>query len=427
MLSLQKKCDVCSLNNKLCLKKNDLEKILEKYKHMKDWEWKKHKGNQQFFNFRKEFVDALLENIIIDLNCQYNCKAESVGSNTLFSDYDLTVTGPLSAEIVDIFNKEFRRIFGKESAIVFDTNVYGASFMEELNLGNFSVFVSKQKGKIFKYVANAGDEQSQRNWALLKLYKSLKGEEIEKFKKHFKEIPVKYRELYIKNDIKKRNREYVKSLYDVACLKKAMKASIENDEELKSKYKNAISKANFYGSETYFTQGAFMHVVGERQSKIKNIPITHQEYIDSFIENIAETLKGLKYDGELTYITIEYVSKYLSRAMDALIKIINMHEDTNDDEKIKAIEKMYSISELIRTQVRGKKGQRFLKAQYSKKFIKTAGVKTYANLRKKLLRIFYHVVNSHNKITENQKGGGKRGREEIIFLRKQEMWRHQMQ
>jgi hypothetical protein len=148
MLS-SKQCDICSLNKELCLKKNDINKILQKNNHMKDWEWKDHKGNQEFFNFRKEFVDALLENIIIDLNCQYECKAVSVGSNTLVSDYDLTVSGPLSTEIVDIFNKEFRRIFKKESSIVFDTNVYGASFMEELNFGNFSVFISQKKGKIF--------------------------------------------------------------------------------------------------------------------------------------------------------------------------------------------------------------------------------------------------------------------------------------
>jgi hypothetical protein len=277
--------------------------------------------------------------------------------------------------------------------------------MEELNFGNFSVFISQKKGKIFKYVANARDDQSQRDWALLKLYQSLKREEKNTFKKQFREIAVKYKKLNIKNDdIEKRNIEYVNSLYEVACLKKAMKATTEKDEELKRKYKNAISKANFYGSETYYTQGAFMHVVGEIQSKIKNIPITHQEYIDSFIENISDTLKGLKYDGDLTYVTIEYVSKYLSRAMDALIKIIKMHEETNDKEKIIAVEKMYVISEFIRSKLRGKKGNKLIKAHSSKMFIRSVGVKTHANLRKKLLNILYKVLKNHNHI-ENQKGG----------------------
>ena len=53
------------------------------------------------------------------------CKAQAVGSQSLTSDYDITVFGPQSPTIVAEFYRLFRKLFVAEPGRVFDTNVYG--------------------------------------------------------------------------------------------------------------------------------------------------------------------------------------------------------------------------------------------------------------------------------------------------------------
>jgi len=300
---------------------------------MKNWEWEQHKGDQDFFNFRKEFVDTLLRKVMYQVKCETpQCTATSVGSVSLYSDYDITVVGPKSAEIVDEFNAQFRAIFGKESATVFDTNVYGAAFVEPIQVGNFSIFTAPPRN--FTYVKDAGDEVAQRNWALLKLYTHLQDDnERNQFVVHFPNVPLRM----MTSDIKARNMEYVKSLYAVSRLKTLMKTTKTPDFELRRQYKDAISTANFYGAETYFTQGAFMHVVGEIQSNLKQLPITRDEYVDSFIENIGDTLKEKDMDK---------MSKYFARAMHALLKLYPNSEK---------FAKLYEAAENLRIKVRNKR------------------------------------------------------------------------
>lgn len=282
--------------------------ILQKYGHMREWTWNKQgKGNAEFVAFRKEFVDALVQHALDKEDCKHQCTASAVGSQSLTSDYDVTVSGPRAANVVDLFNREFRKFFNdQESATVFDTNVYGAGFLEPIQLGNFT-----QYGK-FKYVADAGDVAQQRKWALLKVYPE-RGEQ--------------------PKTLRERNLVYVDALYAVQKLKARMKETSRADYDLRREYKESISRANYYGSETYYTQGAFMHVVGQRQSKMTDIPITRDEYVDSFIENVGDALRK---HGDV---------KYVARALDALIKA---------DRADAFVRTLYEAAEKMRTHVRGK-------------------------------------------------------------------------
>ncbi|MCY0924457.1 hypothetical protein OS965_41335 [Streptomyces sp. H27-G5] len=63
-------------------------------------------------------------------------RIRSVGSANPTSDYDITVSGPGAAEAVKKFNAEFRAEWGKESATVFDVNLYVKDFLPER--GNFA-------------------------------------------------------------------------------------------------------------------------------------------------------------------------------------------------------------------------------------------------------------------------------------------------
>ncbi|MEU5431583.1 hypothetical protein AB0H73_39115 [Streptomyces olivoreticuli] len=85
------------------------------------------------FRYRKVYIDARL----LRLRAEYPLlRIRSVGSANPTSDYDITVSGPGAAEAVRKFNAEFRAEWGKESATVFDVNLYVKDFLPER--GNFA-------------------------------------------------------------------------------------------------------------------------------------------------------------------------------------------------------------------------------------------------------------------------------------------------
>lgn len=299
------------------------------YWNMMDWEWKDHKGDAAFVQFRKAFVDWLLQKVVRNVGCKDECHTESVGSTTPTSDYDINVHGPHAPDIVNLFNDEFRHIFHKESAVVFDTNVYGASFVNRVRQGNFAIFDNK-----YRYVANAADEENQRKWALLKVYLHRHPTPL-----HWPAIAAKRRDLGTFLSLKTRNDLYGDSLYRVSKLKEEMLAQDEPNVELRQAYKEAISIANYYGQELYFTQGAYMHVVEQLQKRNTHVPITEDEYMDSFIENMGDTFKELEH-GAVAF------SKYLARAMDALLHIHRYKSNAQ-------VRSLYEASETLRTQIRG--------------------------------------------------------------------------
>ncbi|MFE3553449.1 hypothetical protein ACFXKW_00995 [Streptomyces sp. NPDC059193] len=88
---------------------------------------------REVFFYRKLLIDSML----LRLRARYpHLRIRSVGSNNPTSDYDITVSGAGAAAAVALFNAEFRAEWGKESATVFDVNLYVKDFMPER--GNFA-------------------------------------------------------------------------------------------------------------------------------------------------------------------------------------------------------------------------------------------------------------------------------------------------
>ena len=58
---------------------------------------------------------------------EYSCYPFPIGSATATSDYDVSLIGPKSGELVANFNDKFKEMFGEASEIVFDTNIYAYS------------------------------------------------------------------------------------------------------------------------------------------------------------------------------------------------------------------------------------------------------------------------------------------------------------
>ena len=78
---------------------------------------------------------------------ELGCHAVSVGSMNVTSDYDITLYGPCVTKVIQHFNRLFVKFFGKSSGVVFDTNLYGSSFIElpeEISYNNPSSYFYKE-------------------------------------------------------------------------------------------------------------------------------------------------------------------------------------------------------------------------------------------------------------------------------------------
>jgi len=295
----------------------------------------------KYSTFRQQFVDELLVLVARFEKCA-KCSAYSVGSITSTSDYDITVFGPRASIIVEQFNDLFNDIWGVESGLIFDTNLYGTGYFQPLVLTNFSCFMTNDasknercppRDKLFVFVGqhSPGDTKAQHTWALMKMVYYL-----EPWLSANPDVPISLPDRTILERAKQRNADLLdgRSFGDIAYMnrsyEKALKhvdlvrtlyrtASQEQDVFSKgAQYKNAIAQANFFGNETYFTQGAFFHVVGEMQSHY-SIQITPDELLDSAIENFADVLKETQHYKDIdSFLT--HSSKYLQRFFDALFR-----------------------------------------------------------------------------------------------------------
>jgi hypothetical protein len=115
-------------------KSGGLEKIDFKWKELK----KQDIEPEKFFDlsckkdktgFRCEFVNELIR-FLQDSYCP-QCVVTPTGSvgSTPGSDYDLTMTGPTSVQILKLFDNIVKQMFGASSSDVFDTNLYTVGFI----------------------------------------------------------------------------------------------------------------------------------------------------------------------------------------------------------------------------------------------------------------------------------------------------------
>ena len=126
-----------------------------------------------FNQYRADTVQRLMD--AVQHTCPA-CVARSVGSTNLTSDLDVTVSGPDTARFVAEFNRRFRAEFGAESGDVFDTQVYGASFVGPGRATSHAYVPVRVDGADFRALApfqneqvRADDEYNHHVWAACKL------------------------------------------------------------------------------------------------------------------------------------------------------------------------------------------------------------------------------------------------------------------
>jgi hypothetical protein len=348
---------------------------------------------KKYSNFRKLIVTYLLNIIIKEFNYK-NCLFQSVGSTTLTSDYDVSVHGENKETVVVYFNDIFSSIFGAESGDVFDTNLYAVSALQSVaridptndkaykiikecdsnkkNKSNKNNNKSKNKSnkcKIYKIVTMplgvTVDISNQRSWAFIKLFKYITQKEISILKSTFYKSKINLLIGDFENGLERYN-NIIKTNTDesLAAMNKKynlqlnkVKISRKNLEEhpnnilFKINFKDAESEANYYSSESYYTQGAYLHCVADLQSGVTSIRASNNELIDSMLENCGDLFKELnKFEHKESYTKIVIkVSKYWMRIIDALIKINKKDFLSNYN-----LKKMLKIIDNIRISLRGK-------------------------------------------------------------------------
>jgi hypothetical protein len=306
---------------------------------------------------RKLIVDDILKAVIDYIECSPFCKTVSVGSSNWDSDYDISVNGYLSYDVVKYFNEIFYKIFYKSSNLIFDTNIYGTSFIEQNPIQNWDILVENAwfqvKPENIYYTLgmcnldelgdltnsdtryHLQDIIEQLSWAWIRLVeqKDIFSMLIDNSNKTFNKLITDTITIaYLKKIVLSSGDtaiDYIPDMYlkTLGVLEK--KRYTITDKKL---LREQISLVNYFGEETYLTQGAFNHVVGHLQMKLGALNVTETEYICSLLENIyyfsthylryAEidcytVVNGIYIITETHFKSILKVNKYLFRMFDA--------------------------------------------------------------------------------------------------------------
>jgi len=347
-------------------------------------------------NFRKHIVDHILETLKLYNNCN-KCTRLDAGSVTVTSDYDIAIFGEKREDITVQFNEIFETIFHDESGNILDTNIYGIAGLlytedeKDIKKLNQSFFKTVQKCTMtpFSYLNippnTIQDINNQHTWAFVKLIRYLKEQDFDYIERNMTKMSLiidieNAKLLFRKNnqelkkypdthsELEKYNKLYDEKLEELKLKRESLekyiddksKETLEKDQiylDKKINFKNFISETNYFGSETYYTQGAYLHVVGILQIGLDNLrdTISRDELLDSFIENMADAFKEIYYyndeeeedeEENRKIMLIIKISKYITRSLDAVMKM-NLNISKN-------IQDAYNTSNFIQKNYKGK-------------------------------------------------------------------------
>jgi hypothetical protein len=299
--------------------------------------------------FRKSIVDLLLKKILVKLKLDEkpNFKIYSVGSNNLSSDYDITLYGDTKdkGNFIITFEKEFKDIFYEDSSIVFDTNIYGKSFISFEKNDLYSEFKCNDKQII--YTLNKSSDNSQLVWALIKYFQDIRNSFGENIFNSMTQFLIKHVKIPHIN-IAFETRIYLNNKDQLVQYNNLLSENAENvflkpyKEEILQGTSDYISLLNFYGNETYFTRGTFLDIVINKQMCQKKVQreevqLEEVDYISSILENSG------------FFFLHNNKTKYFIRVFDTLTILLNSSDKYKIVEFITEYDKIKKILDDIRT------------------------------------------------------------------------------
>ncbi len=320
---------------------------------------------------RLAIVNGLLHHIITEVDPEQKTMFRADGSVDLTSDYDVTVIGEKKEDAAVRFNNTFEAMFGRASADIFDSNLYGSSPMDEVpNVqssqckGHFScsstceqksdrcLLVSQLR---FRY--SAGVVQNQHAWALATILRNITDVEEQWLRneistnphvsKHLKRLFAQAFKLFTENplstDVQEANKKYgevLKNIYDLRLA--GLKDS--NTQEFAIRFANAESLGGWYAQAAYVTIGPFIQIVGNDQRKL-DMSISQDEYKDSFIENFSYLLHALELRASCSQGFV-LGAKYIARGAFAAKQVF----ETSEEDIVKELQSLMEQSLQVRKQ-----------------------------------------------------------------------------
>lgn len=281
-----------------------------------------------FWFLRKFIVDTVLTIAINATADSEHIYPISVGSTNITSDYDITLYGDhdVIAAIIQWSEHLFATIFGFSSSVLFDTNFYGLSFvsispkvdpdspiggrvsvavtsphlLEISNPKTFTPYVNCQDKSVYVLNTNAATAKTQHVWALIALLNAIfhlsmqmdsdeYNDVLNEIRTNFKAYSlIRLAQLVILTLKPSRgDGAYYNSIigsfktFQHAICRGLNPILVQN---------NFISFANYHGVETYIARGTFLDVVANQQMCKNVLHITRDEYLDSYIENMANLI-----------------------------------------------------------------------------------------------------------------------------------------
>lgn len=246
-----------------------------------------------FWYIRKGIIDTIVGTIINKNN--YSVNALSVGSTNLESDYDITLYGNYDEtyKVINSFKTIFKEILQNKSSYIFDTNLYGVSFIkkEEDNKNKNTLTCNNFNFTTTKDLISIEQKITQHIWAIIKFTNSLN------FIKESNELLYEMLSDVIVNELRDFNVSELLQLGEdfinvfesnTSNYDKIIRYLINIDD---SEINNFISFINYNGQETYFTRGAFIDIVVNNQMcKNEIVKLSDDEILDSFIENVSDLM-----------------------------------------------------------------------------------------------------------------------------------------
>jgi hypothetical protein len=280
-----------------------------------------------FWLLRKLIVDSIIKKLLKQNKLSRDdIKIFSVGSTKISSDYDITLYGNTNykVKIIKSFQKIFKTYFNEDSSLVFDTNIYGKAYITFDDKEYIGYTDKAVCGQTFYYVKENPSDSSQMMWGLIKYLRDIRnsfGEYIYNDLLNFMNIKMpQFKILSYANKtlIYLRNKDPNDVNY--TSLFKREESFIDTYENKLVGVHDFISVLNFYGTETYFTRGAFIDTVVNSQmcsNKIE-IPLSEVDYITSILENAG------------FFFIHNNKTKYVLRVLNTLKLLINKFDKYKD-------------------------------------------------------------------------------------------------
>lgn len=295
-----------------------------------------------FWIFRKAIVDSVVKSLLKEYT---DVIAYSVGSVKLTSDYDISVygnPGHISALISD-FKKAIGLFFKNSSESLFDTNLYGTSFINFSPSAEKSGLYTKHtcQESTFNYLRESPVYQhSQFIFAMVFYYSVLAhvfdSDTIEKIWDSL-DATVSEHASTVYYYIQNQGWEYSK-LVAAGTLSIPQgvleKYYLGSELLLQSDYTSICS---FFSSEAYLTRGAFMDVVVNAQMCKGSMKVTLG--IDALIQSAIENLAFAILHGNKKYTERAVLSLETAGYCDLASKLYGLYKESIDNYEIGIIKK----------------------------------------------------------------------------------------